>query len=33
MMVVLWTRKREMGEDEHDVEDMTGYEESRVQLA
>jgi len=34
MMVELWTRKREMGdEDENDVEDMSGYEKSGVQLA
>jgi len=30
-MVKLWTRKREMGdEDEDDVEDMNGYEKSAV---
>jgi len=29
MMVELWTRKREMGdEDENDMEDMSGYEKS-----
>jgi len=34
MMVELWTRKREMGdEDENDLEDKSGYEESGVQLA
>jgi len=34
MMVELWTRKREMGEDdENDVEDMSGYETSAVRLA
>jgi len=34
MMVELWTRKREMGdEDENDGEDMSGYEKSGVQLA
>jgi len=34
MMVELWTRKREMGdEDENDMEDMSGYEKSGVQLA
>jgi hypothetical protein len=34
MMVELWTRKREMGdENENDVEDMSRYEKSRVQLA
>jgi len=34
MMVELWTRKREKGnEDEHKVEDMSGYEKSWVQLA
>jgi len=33
MMVELWTRKREMGdEDENDV-DRSGYENSGVQLA
>jgi hypothetical protein len=31
MMVELWTRKREMGdEDENDMENMSGYEESQV---
>jgi len=34
MMVELWTRKREMGdEDENDVEDTSGYDKSGVQLA
>jgi len=34
MMVELWTRNREMGdEDEKDVEDMSGYEKSGVRLA
>jgi len=34
MMVELWTRKREMGdEDENDIEDTSGYEKSGVQLA
>jgi len=34
MMVELWTRKREMGdEDENDKEDTSGYEKSGVQLA
>jgi hypothetical protein len=34
MMVVLWTRKREMGdEDEKDMENTSGNEKSRVQLA
>jgi len=34
MMVEMWMRKREMGdEDENDVEDMSGYEKSGVQLA
>jgi len=34
MMVELWTRKREMGdEDENNVEDRSGYEKSRVRLA
>ena len=33
MMVELWTRKREMEEeDENDVEDMSGYEKSGVHL-
>jgi hypothetical protein len=34
MMVELWTRKREMGdEDENNVEDTNGYETSGEQLA
>jgi len=34
MMVQLWTRKREMrDEDEYDMEDMSGYEQSLVRLA
>jgi len=34
MMVELWTRKREIGdEDENVVEDMSGYEKSGVRLA
>jgi len=34
MMLELWTRKREMAdEDENDVEDTSGYEKSGVQLA
>jgi len=34
MMVELWMRKREMGdEDEKDMEDMSGYEKSGVRLA
>jgi len=34
MMVEFWTRNREMGdENENDVEDMSGYEKSRVRLA
>jgi hypothetical protein len=34
MMVELWTRKREMGdENENDVEDTSGYGKSRVLLA
>ena len=34
MMVELWTRKREMGdEDENDMEDTSGYEKSGEQLA
>jgi hypothetical protein len=34
MMVELWTRKREMeDEDENYVEDTSGYEKSGVQLA
>ena len=33
MMVELWTRKREMGdEDENDMENTRGYEKSRVRL-
>jgi len=33
-MVELWTRKREIGdEDENDMEDTSGYEESGVRLA
>jgi len=33
-MVELWTRKREMGdEDENDMENMSSYEKSGVQLA
>jgi hypothetical protein len=33
MMVELWTRKREMGdEDENDMENMSGYEKSGVLL-
>jgi hypothetical protein len=33
-MVELWTRKRDMGdEDENDMEDPSGYERSGVQLA
>jgi len=33
MMLELWTRKREMGdEDENDVEDTSGYEKSGVRL-
>jgi hypothetical protein len=33
-MVELWMRKRDMGdEDEHDVEDTSGYDKSGVQLA
>ena len=33
-MVELWTTKREMGdEDENNVQDTSGYEESEVQLA
>ena len=33
MMVELWIRKREMGdEDGNNVEDRSGYEKSRVQL-
>jgi len=31
MMVVLWTRRREMGdEDENDMENTSGYEKSGV---
>jgi len=34
MMVELWTRKKEMGdEDENDMEDTSGYEKSGVRLA
>jgi len=34
MMVELWTRKREMGdEDENDMEDTSGYEKPGVRLA
>jgi len=34
MMVELWTRKREMeDEDDNDMEDTSGYEKSGVQLA
>jgi len=34
MMIELWTRKREMGdEDENDMEDMGGYDKSGVRLA
>jgi len=34
MMVELWSRKREMGdEDENDMEDTSGYEKSGVKLA
>jgi len=34
MMVELWTRKREMGdEDENDMEDTSGYDKSGVRLA
>jgi len=34
MMVELWTRKRDMGdEDENDMEDTSGYEKSGVRLA
>jgi hypothetical protein len=33
MMVEWWMRKREMRDlDANDMEDMSGYEESRVQL-
>jgi hypothetical protein len=32
MMLQLWTRKREMGdEDENDVEDTSGYEKSGME--
>jgi hypothetical protein len=34
MMVELWTRRREMGdEDENNMEDTSGYDKSGVQLA
>jgi len=34
MMVELWMRRREMGnEDENDMEDTSGYEKSGVRLA
>jgi len=34
MMIELWTRKREMGdEDENDMEDTSVYETSGVRLA
>jgi hypothetical protein len=34
LMLELWTRQREMGEDdEKDVEDTSGYEKSGVRLA
>jgi len=34
MIVELWTRKREMGdEDENDMENTSGYEQSGVYLA
>jgi len=34
MMLELWTRKREMGdEDENGVENTSGYEESEIRLA
>jgi hypothetical protein len=34
MMVELWTRKREMGdENEDDIEDTSSYEKSGVRLA
>jgi hypothetical protein len=34
MIVELWGRKREMGDEhEHDVEDTRGYEKSGVRLA
>jgi hypothetical protein len=33
MMVVLWTRKRQMGKDENKMEDTSGYEKLGVPLA
>jgi hypothetical protein len=34
MIIVLWTRKREIGdEDEYDVEDTSGYDKSGVRFA
>jgi len=34
MMVEMWMRKRGMGDDdENDMEDMSGYDKSGVQLA
>jgi hypothetical protein len=34
MMVELWTRKREMGDDDgNDMEDTSGYDKSEIQLA
>jgi hypothetical protein len=34
MMVELWTRKRGMGDDdEHDMENTSGYEKSGARLA
>jgi len=34
MMVELWTRKRQIGdEDENDMEDMGGYQNAGVRLA
>jgi len=34
MKFELWTRKREMGdEDENDMQDTSGYEKSEVRLA
>jgi hypothetical protein len=34
MIIELWTRKREIWDDDkHDVEDMSGYEISREPLA
>jgi len=34
MMVELWTRKREMGDEgENDMDDMSGYEKAGVRLA